>query len=388
MGSQIAAHLANAGVPVLLLDVTPQAAREGLDKARALKPDPFFTPDTHSLISTGGFDDGLARASQSDWIVEAIVERLDVKRQLFERLEPHRRADAIISTNTSGIPIAAIAEGRSDGFRRRFLGTHFFNPPRYLRLLEIIPTADTDAAVVETISTFADRRLGKGVVVAKDTPNFIANHIGLFGVARVFEALNDGFTIEEIDAITGPALGRPKSATFRTMDLAGVDVLGHVARNLAGAGRSDALPEPEAFQLPAFVDGMIKRGWIGDKAGQGFYKKVRNPESRMPNAEGRRPKPPDSAFRPVSFSGLSGSFVSTVFRADEKSLVDHAVEQPRAHVDVETPQPRALLRRQPKPRQIEKVRARLPQRMVPLAQAPQMIPNHPRFDADRGSLLV
>jgi 3-hydroxyacyl-CoA dehydrogenase len=285
MGSQIAAHLANAGVPVLLLDVTPQAAREGLDKARALKPDPFFTPDTQTIISTGGFDDSLARASQSDWIVEAIVERLDIKRQLFERLEPHRRADAIVSTNTSGIPIAAIAEGRSDGFRRRFLGTHFFNPPRYLRLLEIIPTANTDAAVVETMSVFADRRLGKGVVIAKDTPNFIANHIGLFGVARVFEALNDGFTIEEIDAITGPALGRPKSATFRTMDLAGVDVLGHVARNLAGAGQSDALPEPEAFRLPPFVDDMIKRGWIGDKAGQGFYKKIRTAESRMPNAE-------------------------------------------------------------------------------------------------------
>jgi 3-hydroxyacyl-CoA dehydrogenase len=287
MGSQIAAHLANAGVPVLLLDVTPQAAREGLDKARALKPDPFFTPGTHTLISTGGFDDGLARASQSDWIIEAIVERLDVKRQLFERLEPHRRADAIVSTNTSGIPIAAIAEGRSEGFRRRFLGTHFFNPPRYLRLLEIIPTADTDPAIVETISTFADRRLGKGVVIAKDTPNFIANHIGLFGVARVFEALNDGFTIEEIDAITGPALGRPKSATFRTMDLAGVDVLGHVARNLAGASQSEALPEPGAFRLPPFVEDMIKRGWIGDKAGQGFYKKVRNPESRMPNAESK-----------------------------------------------------------------------------------------------------
>jgi 3-hydroxyacyl-CoA dehydrogenase len=287
MGSQIAAHLANAGVPVLLLDVTPQAAREGLDKARALKPDPFFTPDTHTLISTDGFDAGLARTSQSDWIVEAIVERLDVKRQLFEKLEPHRRADAIVSTNTSGIPIAAIAEGRSDGFRRRFLGTHFFNPPRYLRLLEIIPTADTDPVVVETISAFADRRLGKGVVIAKDTPNFIANHIGLFGVARVFEALGDGFTIEEVDAITGPALGRPKSATFRTMDLAGVDVLGHVARNLAGASQSAALPEPDAFQLPAFVDEMITRGWIGDKAGQGFYKKVRNTESRIQNPEGK-----------------------------------------------------------------------------------------------------
>jgi 3-hydroxyacyl-CoA dehydrogenase len=285
MGSQIAAHLANAGVPVLLLDVTPQAAREGLDKARALKPDPFFTPAVHTLIATGGFDDALAKTAASDWIVEAIVERLDLKRRLFERLERHRRADAIVSTNTSGIPIAAVGEGRSDGFRRHFLGTHFFNPPRYLRLLEIIPTADTDPTVVDTIARFGDRRLGKGVVIAKDTPNFIANHIGLFGVARVFEALQDGFTIEEIDAITGPALGRPKSATFRTMDLAGVDVLGHVARNLAEASHPEALPEPSAFKLPPFVEEMIKRGWVGDKAGQGFYKKVRNAESRMPNAE-------------------------------------------------------------------------------------------------------
>jgi 3-hydroxyacyl-CoA dehydrogenase len=275
MGSQIAAHVANAGVPVLLLDVTPQAAREGLDKARALKPDPFFTPAVHTLITTGGFDDGLAKAAASDWIVEAIVERLDLKRGLFERLEQHRRADAIVSTNTSGIPIAAISQGRSDGFRRHLLGTHFFNPPRYLRLLEIIPTADTDPTVVDTIARFGDRRLGKGVVIAKDTPNFIANHIGLFGVARVFEALQDGFTIEEIDAITGPALGRPKSATFRTMDLAGVDVLGHVARNLAEAGHPQALPEPAAFQLPPFVEEMIKRGWVGDKAGQGFYKKIK-----------------------------------------------------------------------------------------------------------------
>ncbi len=275
MGSQIAAHVANAGVPVLLLDVTPQAAREGLDKARALKPDPFFTPTVHTLITTGGFDDGLAKASASDWIVEAIVERLDVKRGLFERLEQHRRADAIVSTNTSGIPIAAISQGRSDGFRRHLLGTHFFNPPRYLRLLEVIPTADTDPTVVDAIARFGDRRLGKGVVIAKDTPNFIANHIGLFGVARVFEALQDGFTTEEIDAITGPALGRPKSATFRTMDLAGVDVLGHVARNLAEASHPQALPEPSAFKLPPFVEEMIKRGWVGDKAGQGFYKKVK-----------------------------------------------------------------------------------------------------------------
>jgi 3-hydroxyacyl-CoA dehydrogenase len=217
----------------------------------------------------------MGRLESSDWIIEAIVERLDLKRQLLARIEACRRPDAIASTNTSGIPVSAIAEGMSDGFRKRFLGTHFFNPPRYLRLLELIPTPDTDPEVVDTIARFADRRLGKGVVIAKDTPNFIANHIGLYGVARVFEALEAGFSIEEIDAITGPALGRPKSATFRTMDIAGIDVLGHVAKNLAAARESDALPDPSAFRLPAFVEQLIARGQIGDKAGRGFYKRVK-----------------------------------------------------------------------------------------------------------------
>jgi len=271
MGAQVAAHLANAGVPTLLLDVTPAIARDGLERARKLKPDPFFTPATHTLVRTGGFDEDLASVSACDWIIEAIVERLDVKQSLFARIEPYRGADAIVSSNTSGIPIADLAAGRSDGFRRHFLGTHFFNPPRYLPLLEVIPTPDTDPAVVETISAFADRRLGKGVVIAKDTPNFIANHIGLYGVAQTLRALATGeYTIEEIDAMTGPAIGRPKSATFRTMDIAGIDVLAHVARNL------ERLENPEdraVFVLPPIVDTMIERGLIGAKAGQGFYKK-------------------------------------------------------------------------------------------------------------------
>ncbi len=271
MGAQVAAHLANAGVPTLLLDVTPEIAREGLERARKLKPDPFFTPATHTLVRTGGFDQDLAALSTCDWIIEAIVERLDIKQSLFAKIEPHRSANAIVSSNTSGIPIGALAEGRSDGFRRHFLGTHFFNPPRYLRLLEVIPTPDTDPAVVETISAFAEHRLGKGVVIAKDTPNFIANHIGLYGVAQILRALATGeYTIEEIDAMTGPAIGRPKSATFRTMDIAGIDVLAHVARNL------ERLENPEdraVFTLPPLVEAMIARGLIGAKAGQGFYKK-------------------------------------------------------------------------------------------------------------------
>ncbi len=274
MGAQIAAHLANTGVPSLLLDLTPQVAREGFERARKLKPDPFFTPDAVRLVTTGGFDEDLARIGECDWIVEAIVERLDVKRALLERVERHRRPGALVSSNTSGIPIAAIAEGRGEEFRRHWLGTHFFNPPRYLRLLEIIPTPDTDPAVVARLAAFADHHLGKGVVVAKDTPNFIANHIGLYGVMRVFEALSAGpFSIEAIDQITGPALGRPKSATFRTMDIAGVDVLAHVARNLAE--RLPSADDRRAFALPPFVERMVERGWVGEKAGQGFYKKVK-----------------------------------------------------------------------------------------------------------------
>jgi 3-hydroxyacyl-CoA dehydrogenase len=273
MGAQVAAHLANGGVETLLLDVTREAARDGLERARGLRPDPFFTPSTHTLIRTGGFDEDLGAVSESDWIIEAVVERLDVKQSLFERLEPHRRASAIVSSNTSGIPISALAEGRSEGFRRHFLGTHFFNPPRYLRLLEVIPTPDTDPAVVDTIAAFAERRLGKGVVIAKDTPNFIANHLGLYGLMLVFRALATGeFTVEEIDAITGPAIGRPKSATFRTIDIAGLDVLAHVARNLSE--RLETAADRDMFAVPPLVQEMIARGWIGAKSGRGFYSKT------------------------------------------------------------------------------------------------------------------
>ena len=261
MGAQIAAHLANAGVPSLLLDVTADAARDGLKRARALKPDPFFTADAVSLVTTGAIDTELRRLSEVDWIVEAVVEKIDVKRALFERIETVRRPATIVSSNTSGIPVSALAEGRSEDFKRHLLGTHFFNPPRYLRLLEVIPTSDTDLAVVQRISWFADHRLGKGVVIAKDTPNFIANHIGVYGVVQVLRALESGeYTIEEIDAITGPALGRPKSATFRTMDIAGIDVLAHVATNLQ-------------LELPPLIGALVERGWIGEKAGAGFYKK-------------------------------------------------------------------------------------------------------------------
>jgi 3-hydroxyacyl-CoA dehydrogenase len=272
MGAQIALHCANAGIPALLLDLTADAAKQGLEKARKLKPDPQFTPDAHKLVTIGGFDTHLDLIAKSDWIMEAIVERLDIKQQLLARVDEKRRPGSIVSSNTSGIPIAALAEGRSEDFRRHWLGTHFFNPPRYLRLLEIIPTADTDPAVVSAMVRFGDHVLGKGVVIAKDTPNFIANHIGLYGVARTLDVLASGkYTIEEIDAITGPALGRPGSATFRTMDIAGIDVLAHVLRNLNErlAGDSDR----QAFAVAPLVEQLIARGALGEKTGKGFYER-------------------------------------------------------------------------------------------------------------------
>jgi 3-hydroxyacyl-CoA dehydrogenase len=274
MGAQIAAHFANAGVPALLLDVTPEAAAQGLQRARTLKPDPFFTPDTWKLVTTAGFDSGLPRLRQADWIIEAVIERLDIKRDLLQRVDAARQAGSIVSSNTSGIPIAALAEGRSEDFRRHWLGTHFFNPPRYLRLLEVIPTLDTAPAVVERVAHFADHRLGKGVVVAKDSPNFIGNHLALYGVTAMLARVAAGeYSVEEIDAMTGPALGRPNSATFRTLDLAGVDILGHVVRNL-----HERLSDENArrvFVLPPFVERMLEQGLTGEKAGQGFYKRVK-----------------------------------------------------------------------------------------------------------------
>jgi 3-hydroxyacyl-CoA dehydrogenase len=261
MGAQIAAHVANTGVPALLLDLDAGVASEGLKRIRRLKPDPFFTPAAADLIKTGGFETDLGQLAGVDWIVEAVVERMDVKRALLERVDAVLRPGTIVTSNTSGIPIGALAAGRSETFRRQWLGTHFFNPPRYLRLLEIIPTPETDPAIVDRMSMFADRRLGKGVVVAKDTPNFIANHIGVYSVVSVLRALESGeYTIEEIDAITGPAIGRPKSATFRTMDIAGIDVLAHVAKNIN-------------LELPPIVAALVERGWIGEKSGQGFYKR-------------------------------------------------------------------------------------------------------------------
>jgi 3-hydroxyacyl-CoA dehydrogenase len=279
MGSQIALHCANAGFPVHLLDLTAEQAQAGLKRARALSPDPQFTDDVHRLVTAGGFDAHLARITEADWILEAIIEQPEAKRALLARVDELRRPDAIVSSNTSGIPITALAEGRSDGFRSRWLGTHFFNPPRYLRLLELVPTVHTDPAVVNAMARFGDRLLGKGVVVAKDTPGFIGNHIGVYGLMRVLRALEGGqYTIEEIDAITGTVIGRPASATFRTLDIAGIDVLAAVMRNL-----HQRLPDPvdrEAFVMPAIIEALVTRGRLGEKTGYGFYKRERKPDGQ------------------------------------------------------------------------------------------------------------
>jgi 3-hydroxyacyl-CoA dehydrogenase len=293
MGAQIAAHLANAGISTLLLDIAPKEpsaeesargltleskevrdriARAGLEAAKKAKPAAFFTPAAAALVTAGNFEDDLPRIKDCDIVIEAVVENLDIKRKLFERVEKFRKPGSVVASNTSGIPIRQIAEGFSEDFRAHFLGTHFFNPPRYLHLVELIRTEWTKPEVSCAVYGFLDRRLGKGVVVAKDRPNFIANRIGTYGALVTLGVLAEGgFTIEEVDKITGPALGRPKSATFRTFDLVGLDVLTHVARNLYEAVPDDE--ERAVYQLPEFVERMVNQGILGDKTKGGFYQK-------------------------------------------------------------------------------------------------------------------
>jgi 3-hydroxyacyl-CoA dehydrogenase len=277
MGAQIAAHLANAGLEVLLLDVSRQAAAQSLARLRTTRPDPCFVPHVLTRISAGGFDDDAGRLRDADWIIEAVVESLEVKQSLLGKLAPAIRRDAIVSSNTSGIPLATIASALPADLRPRWIGTHFFNPPRYLHLLELIPTPETAAAVIEDLTAFADVRLGKGVVVAKDTPGFIANRIGMFSAIRSIELVASGqFTIEEIDAVTGPIIGRPKSATFRTLDLAGVDIAAKVAADLAA--RLSEAEGRDAYTPPPLLARMVERGLLGDKTGSGFYRRVKGDE--------------------------------------------------------------------------------------------------------------
>ena len=294
MGAGIAAHLANAGIRTLMLDIVPkeltaQETKQGLtledasvrsriahdNRQKLLKqnPAPLASKQLIELIEVGNLEDDLGRLKEADWVIEVIVERLDVKQQLFATIEPFLREDAIVSSNTSGISIEAMREGRSESFNTRFLGTHFFNPPRYLKLLELIPTRDTNPEVVQFMKQFAEERLGKGVVIAKDTPNFIGNRIGTYGLLVTMDEMKKGgYSIGEVDSVTGPLLGRPSSATFRTLDVVGIDTFVHVANNVY-----DLLPdgaEKDTFAVPAEMKRLVDEGSLGAKSGQGFYKKA------------------------------------------------------------------------------------------------------------------
>ena len=295
MGARIAAHLANAGIPCYLLDIVPtsltpaeqskgltlesSAVRNrivlaGLEAAKKSRPAGFFTPDDARLITPGNLEDNIAWCGQVDWIVEAVAENLEIKRSLFTRVEAVRKPGTIVTSNTSGLPIHLIAEGRSEDFQQHWAGTHFFNPPRYMKLVELIPGPKTLPEVLQSLDAICDLRLGKGVVPAKDTPNFIANRIGTFSMLNaVRQMLALEMTIEEVDACTGPAIGQPKSATFRTADLVGLDILVHVIGNIYDNATTDA--SRDIYKVPPFMEEMLKRGWLGDKTGGGFYKKVK-----------------------------------------------------------------------------------------------------------------
>jgi 3-hydroxyacyl-CoA dehydrogenase len=281
MGARIAAHFANAGVPSYLLDIAaPDAdaparnkiAAAGLDAAKKAKPAAFMDASLARLVTVGNFEDDLKKLGDVDWIIEAVVENLEIKRSLLKKVEAIRKPGTIITTNTSGLPVGKIAEGFSDDFRRAWFGTHFFNPPRYMRLLEIIPTNEADFGAIDAVSHFCDVQLGKGVVIAKDTPNFIGNRIGTFSVLNVMRLMQQmDMTIEDVDALTGQAVGWPRSATFRTIDLVGLDILGHVVSNMT----TNVHDERSELKLPDFFTQMLQKKWLGDKTKGGFHKKTK-----------------------------------------------------------------------------------------------------------------
>lgn len=290
MGSRIACHFANIGLEVLLLDIVPKDAgtdkksrnkivNDALQFALKSNPSPIYRKSFSNRITTGNFEDDMINISSCDWIIEVVIERLDIKKQVFENVEKYRKPGTLITSNTSGIPIHLMTEGRSEDFQKHFCGTHFFNPPRYLKLLEIIPTSKTSKEVIDFLTHYGDLYLGKTTVLCKDTPAFIANRIGVYGIMALFHLVDKmGLTVEEVDKLTGPVLGRPKSATFRTCDVVGLDTLVHVANGLA-----QNLPNDEAkelFKLPDYVQKMMENKWFGDKSGQGFYKKVKSPGAK------------------------------------------------------------------------------------------------------------
>ena len=295
MGARIAAHLANAGLHCWLLDIAPaeltpdekarglaltdprirnRVVRAGLEAAQKARPAAFFTPAAASRITIGNFEDNLGWCAQADWIIEAVAENLAIKRGLLQKVAAQRRPATIVSTNTSGLPIHQIAEGFDDDFQKHWAGTHFFNPPRYMKLVELIPGPGTSPEVLDSLADFCDRRLGKGVVRAKDTPNFIANRIGTFSMLTSLSLMaRFGMSVEEVDACTGPAIGWPKSATFRTADIVGLDVLVNVVRNIFDNTPNDE--SRELYRVPALVEEMVRRGWLGEKSGRGFYQRVK-----------------------------------------------------------------------------------------------------------------
>jgi len=302
MGSRIACHFAGIGVQVLLLDILAKGAEESTKPAERNKvvndalaaaiksnPSPVFTKDVVKRITTGNFTDNMKDIATCDWVIEVVIERLDIKQSVFTEVEKYRKPGTLITSNTSGIPIHLMAEGRSDDFKKHFCGTHFFNPPRYLRLLEIIPTPHTDSEVVDFLMHYGDLFLGKTTVLCKDTPAFIANRIGVFSIMSIFHIMEQlQLSIDEIDALTGPIIGRPKSATFRTADVVGIDTLVKVAKGVA-----DNCPQDEAknmFTIPAWLDKVVVNNWLGDKTGQGFFKKIKLPITQGSPEEQKKDK--------------------------------------------------------------------------------------------------
>ncbi|TBN04803.1 3-hydroxyacyl-CoA dehydrogenase/enoyl-CoA hydratase family protein [Hyunsoonleella flava] len=300
MGSGIACHFANIGVEVLLLDIVPRELTDS-EKAKGLtledkvvrnrlvndalkaslksKPSPIYHQKFSSRITTGNLEDDISKVKDVDWIIEVVVERLDIKKQVFENLEKHRTPGTLITSNTSGIPIKFMSEGRSEDFQEHFCGTHFFNPPRYLKLFEIIPGPKTDTSVLDFLNNYGEQYLGKTSVIAKDTPAFIGNRIGIFSIMSLFHTVKEmELTIEEVDKLTGPVIGRPKSATFRTVDVVGLDTLVHVANGIADNCKDDE--RLELFKLPDFISTMVDNKWLGSKTGQGFYKKVKGSDGK------------------------------------------------------------------------------------------------------------
>jgi 3-hydroxyacyl-CoA dehydrogenase len=296
MGSRIACHFANIGVEVLLLDMAPKEllpeesakgltlespvvrgriVQGALQAALKSNPSPIYRAAFAKRITTGTFEDDMSKIAQCDWTIEVVVERLDIKKLIFDQVEKYRRPGSLVSSNTSGIPIGSMAEGRSEDFQKHFCGTHFFNPPRYLKLLEIIPTPTTSPEVISFLHDYGQRYLGKTTVLCKDTPAFIANRIGVYSIQALFHLVNElGLTVEDVDKLTGPVLGRPKSATFRTCDVVGLDTLVHVAHGVHAHCPSD---EARAtFEIPSYVTTMVENKWLGDKTKQGFYKKTKN----------------------------------------------------------------------------------------------------------------